>query len=87
MHKDGDAPLLCTRSGVVKETDPCRGAPPGGSARRSKGGEGVVGEVAGGIGSLSALEHFGALGDGPLERVHRSRSGVQSGHCALSFHR
>lgn len=28
-----------------------------------------------------------ALGDGPLQQVHRSRSSVQSGHCALSFHR
>lgn len=28
-----------------------------------------------------------ALGDGPLQRVHRSRSSVRSGHCALSFHR
>lgn len=37
--------------------------------------------------SLLALQHFGALGDGPLQRVHRSRSSVQSGHCALSFHR
>lgn len=28
-----------------------------------------------------------ALGDGPLQQVHRLRSSVQSGHCALSFHR
>ncbi len=28
-----------------------------------------------------------ALGDGPLQQVHRSPSSVQSGHCALSFHR
>lgn len=37
MRKDGDAPLLCTPSGVAKETNPCRD-----SARRL-GSEGLGG--------------------------------------------